>query len=62
MITNPYIDVPADMWSNNAISTISNAKILTGDSDGRFRPADSISHGEFAAIAARFSSKVYSGE
>ena len=62
MITNPYTDVPADMWSNNAISTMSNAKILTGDPDGKFRPADSITRGEFAAIAARFSSKEYNGE
>ena len=45
MITNPYTDVPADMWSNNAISTMSNAKILTGDPDGKFRPADSITRG-----------------
>lgn len=59
---NPYTDVPADMWSNNAISTMSNAKILTGDPDGKFRPADSITRGEFAAIAARFSSKEYNGE
>ena len=62
MITNPYTDVPADMWSNNAISTMSNAKILTGDPDGKFRPVDSITRGEFAAIAARFSSKEYNGE
>ena len=62
MITNSYIDVPADMWSNNAISTMSNAKILTGDPDGKFRPADSITRGEFAAIAARFSGKKYNGE
>lgn len=59
---NSYTDVPADMWSNNAISTMSNAKILAGDPDGRFRPVDSITRGEFAAIAARFSSKEYNGE
>ena len=54
--TNAYSDVPADLWSNNAVSTMSNAGILTGYPDGSFMPTANITRAEFAAIAARFDS------
>ncbi len=58
---NHYIDVPEDLWSNNAISTLTNAGILGGDGTAYFRPADYITRAEFATIAARFSDAVSSG-
>ena len=35
---NSYSDVPADMWCNNAISTLTKMGILSGYPDGTFRP------------------------
>ena len=52
--TNDYTDVNAGDWFNNAISTLSNAGIVTGYPDGTFRPNAAITRAEFAAIAARF--------
>jgi hypothetical protein len=51
---NDFSDVTADNWSNTAISTLANAGILTGDPEGTFRPAESITRAEFAAVVARF--------
>ena len=61
MQTNPYSDVESDMWYNNAISTLTNAGILTGYEDGSFRPNAPITRAEFAAMAARFSDVEYDG-
>ena len=61
MQTNPYSDVEGDKWYNNAISTLTNAGILTGYEDGSFRPDAPISRAEFAAMSARFSDAEYSG-
>lgn len=58
---NYYVDVPADLWSNNAISTLTKAGILGGDGTAYFKPTDYITRAEFATIAARFSDVVYSG-
>lgn len=52
--TNDYIDVPADAWYNNAISTLSNMGILEGDGDDTFRPDDYITRAEFTKIAVSF--------
>ena len=59
--TNPYSDVGTGNWFNNAISTLSNAGIITGYPDGTFRPNAPITRAEFAAIAARFSEVIYNG-
>jgi len=59
--TNPYSDVPASSWYNNAISTLTNGGILEGDPEGTFRPNDPITRAEFATIASRFFSGTYSG-
>ena len=52
--TNSYSDVSADEWYNNAVSTLSNAGIITGYPDGTFRPDASITRAELATIAAKF--------
>lgn len=41
-------------WFNNAISTLSNAGIVTGYNDGTFRPNQPITRGEMAKIIANF--------
>ena len=41
-------------WYNNAISTLVNADIITGYTDGSFRPDAYITRAELAAIASRF--------
>ena len=53
---NSYSDVAVDAWYNNAISTMTRAGILGGYEDNTFRPNNSITRAEFAAIAARFDS------
>ncbi|MGM9568282.1 MAG: S-layer homology domain-containing protein, partial [Clostridia bacterium] len=58
---NAYSDVDASFWYNNAISTLTNAGVLSGYPDGTFRPDEPISRAEFASIAARFSKTVYNG-
>lgn len=52
--TNDYTDVNAGDWFNNAISTRSNAGIVTGYNDGTFRPNQPITRGEMAKIIANF--------
>lgn len=53
---NSFSDVSDSIWYNNAISTCAKAGILSGYPDGTFRPNQSITREEFAAIAARFAS------
>ncbi|MBD9026790.1 MAG: hypothetical protein EGR09_07935 [Clostridiales bacterium] len=60
--TNNYKDISNDRWSNNAISTMTNANIIYGYEDNTFRPSNAITRAEFAAIAARFDSDEYTGE
>ena len=52
--TNDYTDVKSTDWYNNAISTLSNAGIVTGYNDGTFRPDQPITRGEMAKIIAGF--------
>jgi len=60
--TNDFSDVKAGSWYNNAISTCAKAGLLTGYPDGTFKPNQSITRAEFAAIAARFLSDEVTGE
>lgn len=60
--SNGFSDVRASGWANTAISTMANAGILKGYSNGRFAPTANITRGEFATIAARFSSQTAAGE
>ena len=52
--TNSYSDVPADLWCNNAISTLSNMGIINGYLDGTFRPSAPITRSELTKIAVSF--------
>ena len=54
---NDFTDVKSGDWYNNAISTCTRAGILKGYEDGTFKPNQTISREEFAAIAARFASE-----
>jgi hypothetical protein len=59
---NPYPDVNADRWSNEAISTLMRADILTGYPDGSFQPSAFMTRAEFTALAARFDGGAGTGE
>ena len=59
--TNAYSDVAEGDWYNNAISTLSNAKVLTGYEDGTFKPNAPITRAEFAAIVSRLTDGIYEG-
>jgi len=52
--TNPYLDVYGHEWFNNAVSTLTKARILKGLPDGTFAANRNITRAEFATIAARF--------
>ena len=59
---NDFPDVESSRWSNKAISTLSNAGIISGyPEDGTFRPANPITRAEFASIVSRFDSLNYNG-
>ena len=60
--SNSYTDVDSELWSNEAISTMTKAGIISGYDDNTFRPENYITRAEFAAIAARFDSMTYDGE
>lgn len=60
--SNSYSDVKAGDWFNNAVSTLSNAGIITGYEDGSFKPNGYITRAEFATIAARFFDVTYNGK
>lgn len=60
--TNPYVDVDPSAWYNNAVSTLTNAGILTGKPGNIFDPDAFITRAEFAAIAVRFFGGTYDGE
>ncbi len=49
-----FPDVADDFWASKAIATMTNGKYIYGDDAGTFRPDDSITRAEFAAIATRF--------
>ncbi len=60
---NNFPDVESGRWSNKAISTLSNAGIISGyPEDGTFRPANPITRAEFASIVSRFDSLNYNGD
>ncbi|MGN0149676.1 MAG: S-layer homology domain-containing protein [Clostridia bacterium] len=59
--SNKFEDVTSDMWSNIAISTMTQARIITGYDEKSFKPANNITRAEFATIAAKFDSGTYLG-
>ena len=54
---NAFSDVEDGVWFNNAVSTMAKLGIVNGYPDGTFRPYETITRAEFAAIAARFDEK-----
>ena len=52
--TNAYSDVKSGDWFNNAVSTLSNAGIISGYPDGTFRPNAPITRAEMAKVIALF--------
>jgi len=62
--TNDFSDCSADLWCNNAISTLANMGIIDGYQDGTFRPNAKITRAQFAKIALGYfkaSEKSYQG-
>ena len=52
--TNPFTDVAAEKWCNNAISTLFSMGIIDGYSDGAFRPDGPITRAAFTKMAVNF--------
>lgn len=52
--TNKFSDVSYNLWSNKAISSMSNGGYVYGYQDGTFRSEQSITHAEFVAMLVRF--------
>ncbi len=49
-----FRDVSSSDWFNKAVSTLVNADVLTGYSDGSFRPGAYVTRAEFATILSKF--------
>lgn len=60
--TNSFTDVESGAWYNNAVSTMTSAKIINGRPGGVYDPNAPITRAEFAAIAIRFFGGEYEGE
>ena len=52
--TNPFTDVAAEKWCNNAISTLFSIGIIDGYSAGTFRPDGPITRAAFTKMAVNF--------
>ena len=52
--SNPFSDVPKGYWAANYIGYMQQFGIVTGYTDGSFRPNAPVTRAEFAAIASRF--------
>ena len=52
--SNTFSDVPKGCWAANYIGYMRQFGIITGYSDGSFRPDAPVTRAEFAAIASRF--------
>lgn len=58
---NPFPDVARERWSFYSITTMNNADIMTGRTNGMFDPGANITRAEFAVVAAQFSKAQYTG-
>lgn len=54
MTEKTFSDVSKNVWYYDELSTCYSADILSGCSDGKFRPEDPITRAEFAAMASAF--------
>lgn len=59
--SNDFSDVNEGEWYNVAVSTLANAKVLTGYDDGTFKPSAPITRAELAAIVSRITDGIYKG-
>lgn len=53
-IVNSFNDVPADVWYNEAVSTMANGGYITGYDDGSFGGDRNITRAEFITMLVRF--------
>ena len=51
---NPYSDISAGAWYNNAVSTMTRAGVLTGYDDGTFRPDQVVTREEAMQIILNY--------
>lgn len=58
---NPFPDVARERWSFYSITTMNNADMMTGRTNGMFDPGANITRAEFAVVAAQFSKAQYTG-
>ena len=58
---NAFPDMNESMWYNKAVSTLANAGIITGCSDGLFHGGRTITRAELATIIAKFDEDIYVG-
>lgn len=54
LVNNGFADTTGNEWSNDAISTLSNMRIIKGKPGNRFAPKDNITRAEFVSIITRF--------
>ena len=60
-ITAGFDDVEEGIWYETAVNTLASMGIVAGVGDGKFEPERPITRAEFAAIAAKFAKKSYTG-
>ena len=53
-ITKTFYDVPADAWYATAVNTLASLGMVSGGTDGNYRPNDPITRAEFCVIALAF--------
>jgi N-acetylmuramoyl-L-alanine amidase len=53
-VTSPFIDVPVNLWSAEAIYTLRSKGIINGITDTEFRPNQSITRAEIAVMMDRY--------
>ncbi len=51
---NNFKDVNEKAWYNNAVSTMANAKVISADENGNYRPNEAMTRGEFAVLLSKF--------
>lgn len=49
-----FSDVPAGKWYETAVKTLASKGVITGYTDGTFKPTKSVTRAEFCAMASRF--------
>lgn len=52
--TNKFSDVSSDKWYYNAVTTLTDDGVISGYTDGSFRPDNEITRAEFVAMVVRY--------